>query len=536
MSADLAGTSARAAGSANRVSRRGTASLPLAARMLIASGLLAMLVAAVMVGMLLAISTLRDATEAEARAKDTVTAAVTLQKLVLDIETGVRGLVLSGGNERFLEPYTTATTEMDAELRKFVELTSTDPPQAQRARELVTSIRSYIDDYASLIVEIAPSDPGAVRTALAVSVGKRHIDAIRKQFDTFILAENTRAADRADTASERADLAVALGVLGVLASALFTLVFGLYLARAIARPVRGVAQGASRLAAGELSLRLVEGGPGEVGELTRSFNSMASTLERSRRSLEEQNELLRESERAKSELVSIVSHEVRTPLASVLGFTSLLLTRDTDEPSRRRYLEIIDAQGRRLNALLDDFLDVQRLEEGRLELQSEPVDMTSLLREQVTLFEAQSERHRLQLSVPTRPLSVLGDPNRLAQVVGNLLSNAIKYSPEGGVVEVVGERENGAVRVTVRDSGVGIPGEQHDRIFTKFFRGDAATSGIAGSGLGLAFARAVVEAHGGNMGFSSSEGRGSTFYLELPTSNPATWQGSTENVRKETAQ
>jgi signal transduction histidine kinase len=488
--------------------------------MLLASALLAALVAAVFIGMLLAIATLRDATEREARAKNTVTAALTLEKLVLDIESGLRGFVLSG-NDRSLESYTRARAQLPQRLTTFLELAADDRVQSVRARNLATEIRDY-RYYAALIVSIARDDPDQVRaSSVATAEGRRRIDGIRNQFATFNEHEDTRAAQQADTASERADLAIALGVLGVLATALFTLLFGTYLARSIARPVRGVAQGASRLAAGELSLRLGEGGPGEVGELTRSFNAMAATIERSRRSLEEQNELLRESERAQSELVSIVSHEVRTPLASVLGFTSLLLTRETDDETRRRYLEIIDAQGRRLNALLDDFLDVQRLEEGRLELVSELVDMSSLLREQVALFEAQSQLHRLELSVPTRPLAVQGDPNRLAQVVGNLLSNAIKYSPEGGVVEVVGEGRNGGVRVTVRDNGRGIPNEQHDRIFTKFFRGDAATSGIAGSGLGLAFARAVVEAHGGSIGFSSTEGRGSTFFLELPTAAAA---------------
>ena len=104
-----------------------------------------------------------------------------------------------------------------------------------------------------------------------------------------------------------------------------------------------------------------------------------------------------------------------------------------------------------------------------------------------------------------------GDSNRLAQVVGNLLSNAIKYSPEGGIVHVRGERANASVRISVADEGLGIPDAQQSRIFTKFFRGDAVASGIAGSGLGLAFARAVVETHGGKMGFTSAEGKGSTF-------------------------
>ena len=141
--------------------------------------------------------------------------------------------------------------------------------------------------------------------------------------------------------------------------------------------------------------------------------------------------------------------------------------------------------------------------------------MAGLLREQGSSSRARASATAWSCASP--PLAVRGDPNRLAQVVGNLLSNAIKYSPEGGTVEVVAERSNGAVRVTVRDEGLGIPDEQHDQIFTKFYRGDAATSGISGSGLGLAFARAVIEAHGGRMGFTSAEGRGSTFFLELPT-------------------
>jgi signal transduction histidine kinase len=106
-------------------------------------------------------------------------------------------------------------------------------------------------------------------------------------------------------------------------------------------------------------------------------------------------------------------------------------------------------------------------------------------------------------------------------VVGNLLSNAIKYSPEGGEVAVVADRVDGSVRVSIHDEGLGIPQEQQRRIFTKFFRGDAAASGITGTGLGLAFARAVVEAHGGRIDFESAAGRGSTFWIDLPAAETA---------------
>jgi signal transduction histidine kinase len=297
------------------------------------------------------------------------------------------------------------------------------------------------------------------------------------------------------------------------------LLFAFYLSRSIARPVREAAEGATKLAAGDLSLRLSQSGPGEIGELTAAFNRMAESLQRARVELEEQNAQLRESERLKSDLVNTVSHELRTPLSGVLGFTKLLLTREFDSETRRHYLGIVDAQARRLSQLIDDFLDVRTIEEGRFERARDVVDLGTLLRDEATLYSLQSDLHELALDLPETPLPVLGNGDRLRQVIGNLLSNAIKYSPQGGLVEVTAGVHGDEVRVEVRDEGIGIPAEQQSRIFTKFFRADAAASGIAGTGLGLAVSRDIVESHGGQIGFRSAEGEGTTFILELPVAN-----------------
>ncbi|MBA2384919.1 MAG: CHASE3 domain-containing protein [Actinobacteria bacterium] len=488
--------------------------MSLARRLLYASVVLALLVAATFGTMIAAVSALREANDREARATEAVTAALRLEKLVLDLETGVRGFVLTE-REGFLRPYLDAREQMPAQLREFQAAAAPQAEQQQRARTIVRLIREYRRDHVDLIVAIARENPEFVDVSLLTVEAKVRTDEIRMRFKTFLETESELARASAAGADRRANQAMVLGALGIVASTALIVLFGIHLARSIAGPVRAVASGASRLAGGELSLRLPDAGPGEIGELTRSFNEMAAGLQASHAELERQNAKLRESERLKSELISIVSHELRTPLASVIGFTSLLLQREFDVDARRHYLGIVDAQARRLASLLEDFLDVQKIEAGRLDLTEELVDMASLMDDQRELYARQSPRHSLELDLE-RPLPVSGDPQRLAQVVGNLLSNAIKYSPDGGRVVIEGARSDDSVRISVRDEGVGIAREQQGRIFTKFFRGEAGASGIGGTGLGLAFSREVVEAHGGRIGFDSTAGQGSTFWLELP--------------------
>jgi signal transduction histidine kinase len=497
------------------VSRSNTRTVSLRDRMLLASIALAAIVVGVFVATILAVSAARTATHQEARSKNLSVAALRLEKLVLDVENGVRGYALTQ-DPRFLTPYTDAKAALPEQRKLFRTLATDQPLQARRAKGLDESIGLYIEDFADPVVQF--SNRRAAELAYD-SEGRIRAASIRSQFARFIRAENELSRNRERSADSKSRHAIELGVAGLTGSAILILLFAIYLARGIARPVTEAAAGAGQVAAGDLSIRLSQKGPGEVGEFTKSFNEMAERLESTRNELEDQNAQLRESERLKSDLVNTVSHELRTPLSGVMGFTKLLLTREFDPETRRHYLGIVDAQARRLSNLLDDFLDVRRIEEGRFERAQELVDMATLLREEAVLYNQQSPKHDVAVEIDHAPLGVIGNPDRLRQVIGNLISNAIKYSPQGGVVEVSADRGNGSVRVEVRDEGMGIPLSQQPQIFTKFFRGDAPASGITGTGLGLAVSRDIVESHGGRIGFTSAEGKGTTFFVELPGAN-----------------
>jgi signal transduction histidine kinase/CHASE3 domain sensor protein/phage shock protein A len=228
-----------------------------------------------------------------------------------------------------------------------------------------------------------------------------------------------------------------------------------------------------------------------------------------------------DADRFKDELMATVSHELRTPLAAILGFTELLLTRDFSTDERRQHTQTVHAQAQRLSDLIGDFLDLQRLDQHAGRLSQEQVDLSTVLREQVALYAAQSDAHPIALRLPEAPLLTRGDARSLARVVGNLLSNAIKYSPDGGAVTVDAARHADTISVSVTDAGIGIPAEARERIFDRFYRVDSSeTRSIGGTGLGLSLVREIVREHGGSVTVDSLDGHGSTFSVTLPIASP----------------
>jgi signal transduction histidine kinase len=468
----------------------------------------------------LAIISLRDRSLEARNSQQVIASANRLQTLVVDMESGVRGFFISR-DEKDLAPWKEAQRQFPSVSDTLIRLTRDNRVQHQRAMSIRQLVEDYLRIYSKPLVLFISRNPGTAVKVIGSSEGSSRIAEIRASFGRLLATERALGDARSDRAKSTARNALAVGGVG-LGTALLLILFGaVYVNRAVARPVRLTADAASRIAGGDLSGRLRTDGPGEVGQLERAFNTMAASLESTVADLEERNKTLAEAERVKSELVSSVSHELRTPLASILGFSALMLERDLNPEDTTRYLEVIRGEARRLASLLNDLLDLERVEQENLELRVREIDLNELLAGQTTLYSAQSEAHEIKFQPTEESLLVQGDPDRLAQVIGNLLSNAIKYSPEGGDVRVRAALLGDEAWVWVRDHGLGIPEDHQGQIFTKFFRGDMGRErGIAGTGLGLVLARQIVEAHGGEVGFESEENAGSTFWFWLPAPSP----------------
>ncbi|MBI2756428.1 MAG: GAF domain-containing protein [Chloroflexi bacterium] len=232
-----------------------------------------------------------------------------------------------------------------------------------------------------------------------------------------------------------------------------------------------------------------------------------------------QVQVLREMDRMKSELLGTVSHELRTPLGSIKGYATTLLTHDSKlrKEEKREFLEIIDSEADRLRELIENFLDLSRLEAGVLRIESVPVQLGQVARDVLRRVELSAPGHTFTLDWAEDP-ELPADSRRIYQVIQNLLTNAVKYSPQGGQITLRSETDARVLTVSVEDEGLGIPPRDVNRVFERFHRvGGERAKRIGGTGLGLAICKAFVEAHGGRIWVESEgEGKGSAFRFSLP--------------------
>jgi signal transduction histidine kinase len=230
---------------------------------------------------------------------------------------------------------------------------------------------------------------------------------------------------------------------------------------------------------------------------------------------------LEAANRHKSEFLANVSHELRTPLNAIIGFSEVLLEHLFGElnDKQNEYVDDILSSGRHLLSLINDILDLSKIEAGHMELELTRFDMPSALDNALVLIRERASRHgvRLEKVVDEQLADFFGDERKIKQVLVNLLSNAVKFTPEGGKIQVRAAVDNGALKISVRDTGVGIAPQDQDIIFEEFRQvGSDYTQKREGTGLGLTLTRKFVEMHGGKIWVDSEPGKGSTFTFTLP--------------------
>jgi signal transduction histidine kinase len=310
------------------------------------------------------------------------------------------------------------------------------------------------------------------------------------------------------------------------------------LARRMARPIEAMQAAAAKIGSGSLTERIDVSSHDELGALAEEFNRMAARLQESYSGLEQKveertrelatalSELddksreLEAASRHKSEFLANMSHELRTPLNAIIGFSQVLRERMFGEVNEKQeeYLDDILSSGNHLLSLINDVLDLSKVEAGQVELELAPFSLRDALERGVVMVRERATKDgvRVELAADPGVDVVEGDERRIRQVIFNLLSNAVKFTPAGGTVDVSAAQVDGEVRVSVADTGPGLAPEDHERIFEEFQQAEAGVEQHEGTGLGLALSKRLVELHGGRIWVDSELGKGSTFVFTLP--------------------
>ena len=256
-----------------------------------------------------------------------------------------------------------------------------------------------------------------------------------------------------------------------------------------------------------------------VKERTTELEEEILERKKSEELIKEQNERLKELDRMKSEFLSTAAHELRTPLTVIMGFSELLLEKKLDEERTNKFLKTINEESRGLEKIINDLLDVSRIESGiGFKIRKAPTDLGDIILKNTNLFQSQTDKHIFKMDLPGNLPKVEIDKDRIGQVIESLLSNAIKFSPEGGKIQVTLQKSNKDLKVTVSDTGLGISKKDLPRIFDRFYRGDnVSADAIGGVGLGLGIVKYIIELHKGKIWVESEPGKGSTFTFTLPT-------------------
>ena len=452
--------------------------------MILASGLLALLVGGAFVVLLVALGNERDELELSRHSERVLVAARALERLVIDLETGERGFLLTG-SEQFLEPWTAAQAALPSAISDLDGLARV-PRQHARARAIAGAIDSYVDDYSLPVVEAARRGDPAARSVATAQEGRRRVDALRAEFDQLRTTERGLASERQDRANSATSRAVAAAVAGLVGSVLLILFVGGYLARAIVLPVRRAAAMAGRLAGGDLAVRMPETGVGEIGALEQSFNTMARSLEVSRAELTASRaRVVAAGDEARRRIERDLHDGTQQRLVS-LGLELRAAEAMVPPGSDELHAQLAGA-AQSLTAAVEDVQEISRgLHPAILSKSGLGPALKALVRRSAVPVELDV---RVDRRLPER-VEVAG-----YYVVSEALTNAAKHA-NPSVIQVDVKAIDGAVRLAMRDDGVGGADPDH--------------------GSGLVGLRDRVEAIGGHLEITSPPGAGTSLLVTIP--------------------
>ena len=446
---------------------------------------------------------------------------------MINQETGLRGFLVTR-EDRFLQPYRKGARDLrvlDARLR---ELTRGDGALRAQFARLEDAQSAWIEGWVEPVLAAQPRVGDTAALADLLVQDKALFDAYRLvQADARALAEQRRG----EATSTQGRVLLGGAVLGLAVTGSVAVAVrraNRRLAAELLPPTQGLRDSLSDLTEGRLDSRVDESGPAELRDIAGDVNQLAAALrDRDLQVAERERDLVAardQAERAgqaKTAFLATMSHEIRTPLNAVLGLTDVLLTTDLRE-DQRGHLETIAGSGDSLLTLINDVLDFSKIEAGELDLERAPFDLHDVVYDVADLLAPQAAAKGVDLLVDipgNRSWTVLGDGARLRQVLMNLVGNAVKFTPAGQVVVTVGAVPLAgrlACRIAVADTGIGIPREQHHRLFASFSQVDASTTrSYGGTGLGLAISRRIAQAMQGEITVDSEPGVGSTFALAV---------------------
>ena len=307
----------------------------------------------------------------------------------------------------------------------------------------------------------------------------------------------------------------------VVSAAIMLLIFfsGMYFIRSIVYPIRSIGDMTKQFAKGDFSERIKKESDDELGELCDSINYMADELSN--------------TEQMKNEFISSVSHELRTPLTAIKGWTETVTSMYEDKETFKKGMRVITSETERLSQMVEELLDFSRIQDNRLTLIMDTIDILAELGETVLIYQERARALGIKLDYyePEMLSFVYGDKNRLRQVFINIVDNAIKYSDKGDTVSVEAYEEHGEICISISDTGMGISAEDLPKVKTKFFK---ANHTRRGSGIGLAVADEIIQRHGGTLTINREQGVGTTVLITLPCmekKNGAEQSASTADVQ-----